>query len=119
LAFKRRDESIIKPCFVRVFWTDGLGKTGFFMGWYLYVETIRNHWLIKDQEIKLKIMQLFPCGHLPMVENFERWKAAFAEVYHRPTLKRADRQGLVAAWAEFTVQGKLLDVRLGMERINA
>jgi hypothetical protein len=45
-----------------------------------------------------------------MVENLEPWKAAFAELYHRPTLKRPDRQGLIQAWAKIAANGQLIDI---------
>lgn len=115
LAAKRRDyDPLIKPCFVHVFWTNGLGEAGFYRGWWLYINTLHASWNIgpnRDSEIALKAMRLFPCGYLPMIENFNPWKEAFADMYHRPTLKRPDKQGMAIAWAKVSAGGwQLLDI---------
>ncbi len=58
----------------------------------------------------VKIMAMWPCGLLPMVENFEPWAVAFADGYHYPTRKRPQNQGMVQAWARIDSYGGLLDV---------
>lgn len=110
LEWKRRNwESVLKPCFIWTFHVDAW----IYHGWWLYVLTARKSFgvtLRNDKEMALKIMGLFPCGYLPIVENFDRWKAEFARTYHRPTKKRPDRNGLALAWAELSHNGRLLDV---------
>lgn len=101
---RRNTDQIIKPCFVWVFWTNGLGNTRFFMGWWLYVQTAKRYWQLdtrrhRDKEIILKAMSLFPCDHTSAIENFEAWMPDFAEQYHRATIKRPNKNGLALAQA--------------------
>ena len=114
LAAKRRNwSSSIKPCFIWVFWTNGLGDTGFFRGWWLYIHTLkfsREIGLKQDRKLALKVMKLFPCGYLPLVENFELWKAVFATAYYRPTKKRPDKQGMTVAWVEISSSNIIIDI---------
>lgn len=115
LALKRRTyEPITRPCFVWTFWTNGLGETGFFRGWWLYIKTLHESWIIDPRyrtDLTLKVMRLYPCGYLPMIENFNPWKAAFAATYPYPTKKRPDRQGMVIARAKISSNGAaLLDI---------
>lgn len=115
LRAKRRSyEPTIKPCLVWVFWTDGLKPSGFFMGWYLYIHSLHNSQGIsiqRDRKLVLKIMRMFPCGYLPIIENFEQWKVAFAAAFHRPTIKRPDKQGMAVAWAVFSSTGIIVDIQ--------
>lgn len=119
LAAKRRNyEPIIKPCWIQVGWCPGF--SGFaFRGWWLYVQTLHVSWAItrnRNEGFRLEIMRLFPCGYLPMIENFESWQEAFAGVYHRPTLKRPVTYGAVTAWAKVSASGRqLLDITLANE----
>ncbi len=69
-------------------------------GWHLYLRTIKDDWWIRDcDELALSIMRMFPCGLLPIPENFHRWKKAFAKTYARPS-KRGIKQGMVIGWVE-------------------
>lgn len=118
LVAKRRNwDPLIKPCFVWVFWTNGLGgEAGFYRGWWLYINTLHASWNIgtkwgDQRKLALKAMGLFPCGYLPMIENFNPWKEAFAGMYHRPTLKRPGKQGMAIARAEVSANGRqILDI---------
>lgn len=117
LQWKRRNTGALrKPCFAWVFWTDGLGSTGFFAGWWLYIQTANRYWQMDtrrcwDKEIILKIMVLFPCGHTSAIENFEAWMPDFAEQYHRPTIKRPNKNGLALARAVMAPSGyQLVDI---------
>lgn len=119
LATKRRNyEPLIKPCLVQVFWTNGIagvngGSGVFYRGWWLYISTLHAYWEIGirwDSELVLKIMRVFPCGHLPMIINFEPWKESFAAYYHRSTLKRPANQGMTVAWAKVSPNRRLLDI---------
>lgn len=94
----------------------------FYSGWHLYLRTLKDRWGIKKtDEIALKIMTLFPCGFLPLRENFEQWKIAFAKTYARPT-KIWPKQGLVNVWVDLaiplTVAGKS-KMRLNLYAVNA
>lgn len=117
LERKRRNTGPLrKPCFVWVFWTNGLGSTGFFMGWWLYIQTAKRDWQLDirrcwDKEIILKIMRMFPCGHTPMIENLEAWMPDFAKQYHRPTAKRPDKNGLALVRAVMDPAGyRIVDI---------
>lgn len=110
LAAKRCSsyDSIIKPCFVWTFYNSGL----VYGGWWLYVRTLKESWEIdlrRQGEMVLKIMRLFPCGYLPIFENFTPWLAAFAKEYHYPTRKRPVRQGMAVARA-VALNDRLVDV---------
>ena len=109
LARKRYSpDPVIKPCFVWVFYNNGFP----YGGWWLYVRTLKNDWQIDRHgtNLKLPIMKLFPCGVLPIAENFWQWAEAFAAEYHYPTRKRPDKNGLALARAVMSPEGSLLDV---------
>jgi len=104
-------DPVVKPAFIFVFKNDGFP----YEGWWLYLRTLKHNWKLNrsifNDDIILKIMQLCPCGLLPMLENFSSWKPAFAWTYSRATEKRPENQGMVVVRAK--VQGgKLLDIEL-------
>ena len=119
LAWKLRPtEPITKPCFVWVFDNGPIFPYG---GSWLYVRTLKERWQLgprhsrgwdfhADTGLTLKIMQMFPCGFLPMIENFGLWKRVFMETYHRPTRKRSESNGLALARAVISPEGHLIDV---------
>ncbi len=113
-ARRSTDTPIIKPCFVWVFYNDPKIYP-FYSGWYLYIRTLRRDYPIgfKRQNLKFRvpIMRLFPCGLLPMIENFEVWLQKFARIYHRPTSKRPTNQGMVIARAVVSPLAELLELR--------
>ena len=113
LYTKRYDCSpVITPCFIWTFHNESF----IYHGWWLYVRTHRyGDWNIATdglyKDFILKIMTLFPCGYLPVKENYYRWKEAFAAAYHRPAWKRPEKQGMAIAWAKVDVQHRrLLDI---------
>ena len=74
-------------------------------GWHLYMRTYNDRWWIREErggneELILKIMKLFPCGLLPIMENFYKWKEAFAADY-----PRGKKQGMVVVWIELGTGG--------------
>ena len=78
-------------------------------GWHLYIRTIKNDWWIKnrysgDWELIERIMKQFPCGLLPLPENFGAWKSAFAKEYRRVSPRRR-KQGMVACWVDVDACG--------------
>lgn len=103
--------NLVKPGFVWTF----LNPTIFpYHGWWLYVITHKGSWLIDDRrhkdEFALKIMNLYPCGFLPINENIRPWKETFAQFYPRATLKRPDNQGMAKVRVTSDVYGRLLDI---------
>lgn len=116
LEWKRRNwEPVVRPCFIWTFYNAGF----IYGGWWLYIKTAKESFRVtlrNDKEMILKIMDLFPCGLLPIIENFDRWKATFAETYHRPIKNRPDRNGLVVARAQLSASGMLQDVLKGVRK---
>lgn len=117
LAFIRANwEPVVRPCFIWVFFVEGFA----YHGWWLYVKTLKKDWQIggvsgrtndgRTNGMAVKIMEMFPCGVEPVMENFTAWKMAFAEAYHYPTRKRPEKQGMVIARAVVAESGRLLDV---------
>lgn len=108
LACKLRNtEPVVKQAFIWTFYNSGF----IYGGWWLYVKTLKNDWQIdSNSELTLKIMCLYPCGFLPMIENFREWKASFAEMYAYSTRKRLDLQGMALARVVVSSAGFLLDV---------
>ena len=99
LAAKRRVcGPIVKPAFVWVFFN----SSDIYYGWYLYIRTAKQAYSLRgycfDEKIILKVMERWPCGCLPFVENLRNWMPAFARQYHRSTRKRPKKQGLAICW---------------------
>ncbi len=95
-----------RAAYIWVFYQPGL--FGFaYAGWHLYIRTLNNSWWIRhnhyDDTLMLDIMRRFPCGIIPVRENFNQWKEAFAKTYSRPG--RFKKQGLVLGWVEFASNG--------------
>lgn len=106
---RRNWEDVTCPCFIWTFYNPGF----IYGGWWLYIKTAKESFRVtfrNDKEMILKIMDLFPCGLLPIIENFDLWKATFAETYHRPIKNRPEQNGMVIAWARLSYNGMLLDV---------
>jgi len=75
----------------------------FYGGWHLYIRTLKDQWWIRGKDgddwvLIDQIMQQFPCGLLPIRENFYAWKKAFAKRYRRGHRRR--KQGMVAIWID-------------------
>lgn len=84
----RPAEPTVLPCYVWTFFISGFP----FGGWHCYIVTRRfgdislsfyrrrpSHYM----EVAEQVMRAFPCGLLPLAENFETWMAAFAKRYPR------------------------------------
>jgi hypothetical protein len=77
----------------------------FYGGWHLYIRTIKKQWWITSRDchenwsLVERIMKQFPCGLLPIPENFYKWKEAFAKTYRRVSARRR-KQGMVACWVD-------------------
>lgn len=69
-------------------------------GWHLYLRTVNDSWwlirMVGGTELTLDIMRALPCGLLPVMENFERWKEVVGRTFHRPG--RFKKQALIKGW---------------------
>lgn len=115
-SIRGRDIVTVKPCFVEVFYNN----TNFFSGWWIYVITLDKYYAVgfrdQNKQLILPIMKLYPCGFLPLKENFAEWAAEFARIYHRPTRERKKNIGMVAAWAKID-RGYLVEIIKEREKI--
>lgn len=116
LAFIRsRTEPIIKPCFIWTFCNE-YSHSWIYAGWWLYIRTHQGDFRmgvkgVSDREMTLKVMHLYPCGLLPILENYDVWKQTFAERYPKPTEKRPHHNGIALAKAVLTPNSsRLLDI---------
>lgn len=83
-------------------------------GWWCYIRTLRNAWCIRqDDSLAAEIMAMFPCGLLPLRENFRAWQQEFARTYARPGRRK---QGMVAGWVEVNNYGHKPERFIGVER---
>lgn len=103
-------EPKVKPCYIWTFYNKGFP----YGGWWLYVKTHKKEYPLDftqpRKDLVIKAMQMYPCGLLPIWENFRRWKQEFGKRYHRPTQKRPKNQGMALAWAKVKWNGQLLDI---------
>jgi hypothetical protein len=98
----KRFHSVVKPGYVWVFYNDNwlMG------GWYIYVRTLKKSWAINfrnnnaQKQVDL-IMNLFPCGVLPIKENFEIWCVSFSKLFPFQGFGGRKRQGLIKCYVEF------------------
>jgi hypothetical protein len=107
----RKVEAVEAPvrhaAYVWVFYQPGL--FGFaYMGWWLYIRALTYDWAFSFRSFEaglttLDIMRQFPCGVLPLEQNFEQWKPAFAKAHWRPG--RFPKQGLLPGWVECKYAG--------------
>ena len=112
---RRPVTAVQKPGFVHVFCNHGWFPYG---GWWLYIHTSTQKWSLDfrrwgNDGLINKTMSLFPCGLLPMKENFRMWKPRFAEAYHRPTAKRPTDNALALVRVTVSADSRTL---LGVER---
>ena len=111
------DSPVRRAAFLWCFYQPGL--FGFaYAGWWAYLricgerEDHQLRWDIVGAEDKLvqRCMELFPCGVLPIRENFETWKEEFGRQYRNPG--RFKDQGLVPIWVKFN--GRHIEIEPGM-----
>ena len=98
--------------YVWVFYQPGL--FGFaYQGYWLAIRTLNHTWTLGFKggcSIGIgivDIMKMFPCGFLPLIENYEKWKKEFIRQYYRPG--RFKKQGMVPVWVESGHEGKWPD----------
>ncbi len=99
--------------FIWVFYNKGW----IFGGWYLYVKTLKRDFSISfgrdgdfNRKLIQKVMGLYPCGVIPMIDNFDEWSKRFATQFKRPSFKRKDKCALVRCWCDIDEYGRLKDI---------
>lgn len=94
LSRKRNYFNKKKHCYIHVFFNN----TTFFGGWYIYIVTINKEWSInfrqdRNKDLIILAMELFPCGIIPMIENFEIWCKTFCK-FNPKISKRRKNEGV-------------------------
>jgi hypothetical protein len=92
------------PCMLWTFFVPG----EIYGGWHLYLRTLHNSAWIRprfspgesDGELALKLMEDFPCGFLPIPQNFYHWKEAFARTYPFKYKRGGKPQGILFGWTD-------------------
>lgn len=114
LERKRAFDKMI-PCFIWVFCNEQDFPFG---GWWIYIVALKKEWAInfrhdRNDRLVEKAMSLFPCGVLPLKENFDTWAEKFSKQYYNDTFNNGKRkQGLKMCYAEITAYDKLTDLHL-------
>jgi len=110
LAWKQHSWlDITVPAFI---WTFYVPCFPFGPGWWVYIRTRRGEWgKHLDPKFIVQAMSLYPCGFLPIMENYSLWARAFAETYPRIT-GRPGPQGMALCHARISSSGILLALSL-------
>lgn len=114
IRFKRM-HGMIKLCIVWVFYID----YWLFGGYYTVIKTINDEVYLNfrgrglsnrtdEEHLKLEVMDLFPLGIIPIIDNFEHWMKTFIETYSNKTFYGGKiKQGINYAHAKFDQYGYL------------
>jgi hypothetical protein len=87
-------------------------------GWHLYIWALQHSWWLHwENELAQDIMRRFPCGLLPIKENFYEWKKAFAREHRRPG--RFRQQGLLIGWIDCDYEGGWPQRFTELDRLNS
>lgn len=111
---KRRSElGYNLPGYVWVFKVPGF----IFGGWWIYIKTAKRDIGISfrheyDKKMILKAMELYPCGMLPLMENFDKWAVLFSKQYAHVGFKRKKNQGLAKVRVYFDKNGDVENIEL-------
>jgi hypothetical protein len=101
------DKSEIKPCYVWVFYNRYFP----FSGWYCYIKAFKDSWALnfrdERKDLQLKVMQIYPCGELPIVENFYSWMQSFQK--HYPFNGKRKKEGIAICRAKIS-NDRLIDI---------
>ena len=87
-----------------------------FGGDWLYIKTLKHDYGISferseyNRALIIKSMELFPCGIIPIYENFEIWMQAFAKQYKHIGFKRKKHQGIALCRCKINEHGELIDI---------
>lgn len=113
LWWKKRTNKLMRtPCFV---WVFNNYKSNFFGGYYLYIKTLEQDYAINfrepNEEIQKQVMEIFPCGIIPGIDDFYIWAQSFIETFpHNGFKRKAKYQGLKKCWCEVDYYGKLVNI---------
>jgi hypothetical protein len=109
-VYNKRRYATIRPGYIWVFNNDSF----LFSGWYLYIKTLKDDYALNFRqnrdELLRKVMPLYPCGVIPMKENFDIWAKAFSRIYPHKGFKRTKNQGLLKCRCIIDKYGKLEDI---------
>jgi len=113
LLRRKRLCSKMVPGFIHVFYNN----TTFFAGWWIYVITVKKEYRINFRHdnnpfLVRKAMELFPCGTIPILENFDHWSLQFSKAYAHQGLGRKKKQGLARCWCQLDEYGELKDISM-------
>lgn len=111
---RKRRHPVLKPCIVWVFYNSGFP----FGGWWIYIRTLKKYFGINfrgenDLNLVEKIMRLFPCGVLPVFENFRQWAERFSKMYPTKSFGGRKKQGLKYCVCKIDGFGRVKDVKIG------
>ena len=103
-----------RAAFIWAFYQPGLFGCAY-MGWWAYLRVCGHPSAMKLQWntvnghdlLARRCMELFPCGFLPLSENFDAWKEAFGIQYRRPG--RFKKQGLAPVWITYS-EGRITHI---------
>ena len=100
----------IKPCYVWVFYNE----SWIYGGWWIYIKTLKDDFAInfkhqRNDKLIIKAMKMFPCGIIPIIENFDKWAELFSKEYHSNSFKRKI-QGLKICKCVISEYGELEDI---------
>lgn len=115
---KLRGEKLVAG-FVWVFEVPGF----FFGGSWLYIKTLSHDYGISfgrgeyNKELIVKSMELFPCGIIPIYENFEVWMKAFAKQYKHVGFKRKKNQGIAKCWCKIDESDCLINIETDKKQL--
>ena len=114
LEAKRRSETYKQAGFVWVFHNHRF----LFGGWWVYIKTIKGDHALNFRSSMNKqiveVMNLFPCGVIPCLDNLYVWADSFAKQYPHKGFKRKKKQGLAKCWVHLDSCGnihKITDVK--------
>ena len=87
----------------------------FFRGWWIYIRIRNKDYAINfrhehNDSLVEKAMQFFPCGIIPLKDNFETWAPKFAKQFAHKGFKGRHKQGLAKCYCRINDYGKLIDI---------
>lgn len=106
---RKRIAPVTKPCFIWVFYNN----SWIMGGWYIYIKTLKEDYALNfrnhQSDIICKAMNMFPCGVLPLEENFEAWCENFAKQFNRTGFNRKRKQGIATCFCKIENQ-RIVDI---------
>lgn len=117
IYFKRM-HGMIKPCIVWVFYID----YWLFGGYYTVIKTINDEVYLNfrgrglasranEEHLKLEVMNLFPVGIIPIIDNFQYWMKQFIKNYNNKSFYGGHfKQGINYTHCRFDKYGYLRNI---------